>query len=134
MKIECTIRRDGGSIVTMDEKTYHFKPEQPGGPHVADVVDKAHIARFLAIPEAYTIPDDELEIPEEDVDSAIGVTESSDQEDDAAIQNDGDTPDKQAGESVADDSPTDADDGSDEKPSVENPVAKTGTPRKRKKG
>ncbi len=61
MKIECSIRRKGGTIVTFDATsrerlgvnpgTYHFKPisGEPDAPHVADVTDRGHIDRFLSI-------------------------------------------------------------------------------------
>ncbi|MBU9386636.1 hypothetical protein [Burkholderia multivorans] len=54
MKIECILRREGGTVVEMPGKTYHFAP-WPDGRHVADVEIEAHIERFLSIPEAYRI-------------------------------------------------------------------------------
>lgn len=53
MKIECRIPRPKGTKVTFGGTVYHFKPEFPGGPHVADVADKNHAARLLEIPEGY---------------------------------------------------------------------------------
>ena len=53
MKIESIIRRAKGTKVTFDDTTYHFKPEDPKGPHVAEVKDEEHIERFLAIPEGF---------------------------------------------------------------------------------
>jgi len=72
MKIECTIKRelerkgdngrilkDGpGTVITMGEATYVFKPEDPADkegttPHVCDVNDPDHIARFKEIPESF---------------------------------------------------------------------------------
>lgn len=57
MKIECKIRRDGGTRVTMPlagraDKAYHFAPNEHGA-HVAVVTDEHHAKRFLSIPEAY---------------------------------------------------------------------------------
>jgi hypothetical protein len=54
MKIECTLKRKGGTVVELPGKTYHFK-EQDDGKHVADVTNEAHIERFLSIPEAYRL-------------------------------------------------------------------------------
>ncbi len=52
MKIECTIKRQGGSRVELGGKTYHFIPtdaNDPEAPHVAEVTDEAHIKRLLSI-------------------------------------------------------------------------------------
>lgn len=54
MKIECKLIREGGTIVQIGKNEYHFAP-QADGAHVADVADDEHVARFLAIPEAYKI-------------------------------------------------------------------------------
>ena len=53
MKIELTIRRKNGSKVELGGRTYHFKPDDkdPGGPHVAEVTEQAHIDCLLSIPE-----------------------------------------------------------------------------------
>lgn len=56
MNIESLLKREGGSKIDLDDKVYHFKPNAAGA-HVADVQDKAHVARFLAIPEGYAIYD-----------------------------------------------------------------------------
>jgi len=55
MKIESIIRRDGGSVVTLDDTNYRFKPEAVGGPHIAIVTDQAHLATLLAIPEGFRL-------------------------------------------------------------------------------
>lgn len=57
MRIECTIVREGGSFVDIDGVDYHFKPltGERNSPHVAEVEDEDHIARFLAIREGYRI-------------------------------------------------------------------------------
>lgn len=52
MKIKCKQIRDGGTKVPMGKKEYHFAPDE-NGDHVADVTNKAHIDRFLAITEGY---------------------------------------------------------------------------------
>lgn len=64
-KIECTIRRPGGSVVEfpqwpssqVPDKTapaarYHFKPasNDADAPHVATVTHRAHVDRLLSIP------------------------------------------------------------------------------------
>jgi len=54
MKIQCTLHREGGTVVEMPGQTYHFTP-QGDGRHVAEVTIEAHIERFLSIPEAYKI-------------------------------------------------------------------------------
>lgn len=55
MKIECILRRPGGTTIHISGTGYHFKPEagNDGGPHVADVADEAHAKRLLAIREGY---------------------------------------------------------------------------------
>jgi hypothetical protein len=55
MKIECTIKRKGGTQIPMGNLRYHFKPAglNVSGPHVATVNDDKHIGMFLAAPEAY---------------------------------------------------------------------------------
>lgn len=54
MKIECKLKREGGSIIDIEGVAYEFKP-QADGAHVADVGNDAHAERFLSIPEAYGI-------------------------------------------------------------------------------
>lgn len=54
MDIECILKREGGTKVTIGKTDYHFAP-QPDGAHVADVQDDEHVQRFLGIPEAYKI-------------------------------------------------------------------------------
>lgn len=57
--IECVLKREGGTAVTIDKIAYHFSPNKSGA-HVCLVENKAHIARFLSIPEGYQLylPDD----------------------------------------------------------------------------
>lgn len=54
MKIECKLKRDGGTHVDIDTIKYHFAP-QADGAHVADVTEEAHVDRFLSIAEAYRL-------------------------------------------------------------------------------
>lgn len=60
MKIECILKREGGTKINLPgdngDVEYYFK-EQPDGAHVAEVTDKAHIKRLLSIPEGYEIYD-----------------------------------------------------------------------------
>ena len=63
MKIESILKRPNGTVVTLGETDYHFKPEA-GGAHVAHVEDNAHIQTFLGIPEGYRIADDDGPAPE----------------------------------------------------------------------
>lgn len=61
MKIECILKREGGSKVEIGGTEYHFAP-QADGAHVAEVSNNGHIQRFLSIPEGYRIygePDDQ---------------------------------------------------------------------------
>lgn len=58
MKIECILKREGGTHVELGGIDYHFKP-QADGAHVADIKDRAHIGKFLAISEGYLIYDPE---------------------------------------------------------------------------
>lgn len=53
MKVHCILNRDGGTQVTLGETEYDFQPDD-NGCQVAEVTDKAHIERFLSIPEGYT--------------------------------------------------------------------------------
>lgn len=54
MEIECILKREGGTVASIDGVSYHFKPNANGA-HVAEVKDNKHIARFLGIPEGYAI-------------------------------------------------------------------------------
>lgn len=67
MKIQCRIKRQGGSHVTIGGKDYHFAPDDLGR-HVTEVEDETHIARFLEIPE-YTEANDDPDAP------AVSVTQ-----------------------------------------------------------
>lgn len=48
MKLSCPVKRQGGSIVELGGKEYHFVP-MPDDFHVADVEDAEHQDRFLEI-------------------------------------------------------------------------------------
>lgn len=54
MKIECKLKRSGGTTVPLGSATYHFTPLTDGA-HVAEVEPEEHIARFLSIPEGYRV-------------------------------------------------------------------------------
>lgn len=54
MKIECILKREGGSVVDLGGLEYHFEPLADGA-HVADVSEEAHIDRFLSIAEGYKV-------------------------------------------------------------------------------
>lgn len=66
MKLESIIRRENGTIVKMDAptKTYHFKPEVPEGPHVADVDIEHHARAMLRVKEGYRLVAGETLPPE----------------------------------------------------------------------
>jgi len=56
MRIECTIKREKGTQVTLGTTKYHFKPADPAdedSPHECEVADPKHAERFLSIKEAY---------------------------------------------------------------------------------
>lgn len=60
--VECLLKRPGGTIVDLHGTAYHFKPENDPaglGRHVCDVPNAKHLQRFMQIPEAYAILDDE---------------------------------------------------------------------------
>lgn len=62
MKIECILRREGGTRAEIGGTTYHFKPvDLPDAPHLADIADREHIARFLSITEGYRLAESESE-------------------------------------------------------------------------
>lgn len=54
MKIECILKRDGGTKTDIGGVLYHFEPLADGA-HVAEITEEAHIDRFLAIPEGYKV-------------------------------------------------------------------------------
>lgn len=58
MKLQCKLHRKGGTRIDLHGTQIHFKPNEAGH-HVAEVTDKKHIERLLAIPEAYCIYDPE---------------------------------------------------------------------------
>lgn len=58
MMIRCTLIRKGGTVVTIDDEIYHFKPHMDSqGHHVAEVTNTKHIGRLLGITEAYEVSD-----------------------------------------------------------------------------
>lgn len=52
MELRCKIEREGGTVVKIGNTDYHFLPNA-NGDHVCFVSDKAHVSRFLAVPEGY---------------------------------------------------------------------------------
>lgn len=56
MKIECILKRAGGTVAELEGVEYHFAP-QGDGAHVAEIEKRSHIERFLSIPSAYCIYD-----------------------------------------------------------------------------
>lgn len=52
MKIQCLQKREGGSLVNLGNIEYRFLPDAIGR-HVCEVIDQAHIERFIAISEGY---------------------------------------------------------------------------------
>ena len=65
MKIECLLRRPGGTTVTLDDTTYRFVPDDKGR-DVAEITTPKHIDVLVAIPEGYRIVHDEKQKPPHD--------------------------------------------------------------------
>lgn len=59
--IECTTRREGGTIVEFGDVEYHFRPapgrEPRTAPHVCEVADPDAADRFLSIPDYRLVTD-----------------------------------------------------------------------------
>lgn len=84
LMIECIIRRPGGTQVPFGHNAanatvYHFKPENGdlndlSVPHVCEVTDQTHMARFLTITEGYRLytPGQDATLP-----SQLGMSEQS---------------------------------------------------------
>lgn len=83
MKIQCTLIRNGGTKVELDDAEYHFK-DDGSGRHIADVTNREHIKRLLAIPEAYQLTDEEIGESEH----VKGVKEDAPARDDNDAEND----------------------------------------------
>ena len=69
MKIECKLKREGGTTVEMRDGTkIKFVPNETGA-HVAEVASPKHVQALLAVPEGYRIfgadddPDDDVTDP-----------------------------------------------------------------------
>ena len=58
MIIRSKIERAKGSVITIGDTTYHFKPRAADGHHVAEVTNKEHLGRFLSITEGYELADE----------------------------------------------------------------------------
>lgn len=61
MRIECILRRPGGTTIDIADKRIHFKPKDGSddAPHVADVDDETVAKRLLSIPEGYRLAADD---------------------------------------------------------------------------
>lgn len=60
--VECLLKRPGGTVVDLYGTTYHFKAENDPaglGRHVCEVTNAKHFQRFMQIPEAYAVLDDD---------------------------------------------------------------------------
>ena len=57
MKIECTRIRPGGTEVTLEGETYHFRPSATDARHIAEVSKVNHIKTLLGI-AAYQVADE----------------------------------------------------------------------------
>lgn len=52
MLMQCKLIRDGGTVIELEGKEYHFKPNAAGD-HVCEIDDESHVDRLLDIPEGY---------------------------------------------------------------------------------
>lgn len=101
--IRCKIEREGGTPVTLDGITYHFKPRPDlgsGSAHVCLLNKKPHINRLLSITEGYEVylGDDDVDGFDADLSPAVP--------DDGAVD--------QAADGMAEDPPEeDSEDGED---------------------
>ena len=70
--IRCKVERPGGSDIDIEGTVYRFRPRADGA-HVAEVINRSHLARLLSIDDAYCLADDddEPEIIEDDDDDAV---------------------------------------------------------------
>jgi hypothetical protein len=71
VKIQCLLKREGGTKIEIGGKDYHFQP-QADGTHVAEVKDQSHIKRLLSIKEAYRAVD--LQAPLQTTDEQTPLT------------------------------------------------------------
>ena len=71
MLVRCKTERKGGSLVEFPGAAYHFRPAEPGGPHVAEIGDAAHLERLLSIPEGYE-PAEPVPAASDEATDAIG--------------------------------------------------------------
>ncbi len=90
MKIECKLKRAGGTIAELEGVEYHFAPQSDGA-HVVEIENVEHIERFLSIPSAYGIygvsrapvqAEEKVETPDEEIDGDIngdGVVDDKDE-------------------------------------------------------
>ncbi len=60
VKIESLIKRANGSRIQIGDKTYHFRPSESHGPHVA-TVDEDHAKVLLSKPHAFKLHKDATE-------------------------------------------------------------------------
>lgn len=71
MKIECILKRAGGTQIVLGKTSYHFKPDDQDR-HVANVEDADHIEILLRIPEGYQ-PLDPLPQRKVSIDDALAA-------------------------------------------------------------
>ena len=87
MKIECILKRPGGSEITLGTTVYNFKPtsDDPEAPHVCEVSNRKHQKTLLKIPEAYRAAKGAK--PSQDVQKALKDDEKKQTTGDPDIQN-----------------------------------------------
>lgn len=100
MKIECKIKRKGGSKITFGPSVvYHFKPESGNhdDPHVCEVDNAAHIRRLLSIePETYiahVASEDEIQELDAVIANSVDDSHLDNDPTDDDVTNDGDAVD-----------------------------------------
>lgn len=52
MIIESLIKREGGSVITLDGAEYHFEPNSKGD-HVCSITEQQHVNRLLSIKDGF---------------------------------------------------------------------------------
>lgn len=102
MLIKSKIERKGGTVITIDDKEYHFKPVKAEGAHVCEVKPPEHCKRLLSIKEGFAPADGEKvpDLPDEPtkeeevlnnpdgINAALDGLESEDEDDDDPSEGD----------------------------------------------
>lgn len=89
MKVESILKRKNGTKLSLGGVDYHFMPDDKGR-HVAIVINEAHLAKLLSIPEGYRLVlDDEAHNQQEPAPVIIPAPEVPEQDKPDASTQDG---------------------------------------------